>query len=111
MAMNAPLHLLPASLIQLIDGLKLAGQVTCKECWIGDLYGHMLHQGIGLIYCAKDVHLITQPFQYECGIATRQPLIEIWEMLTKRRVNLRTVEITQGITREIAKARRPMNIL
>src|SRR2546430_13978805 len=97
--------------MQLINFFKLAGQVTRKERWIGTFSGHTLHQGIGLIYCAKDVHVITQPFQYECCIATCQLLIEIWEMLAKRRVNLCTVEITQGITREVAKARRPVNIL
>src|SRR5207302_11214160 len=57
------------NLIKSINCLKLAGQVTCKECWIGDLSGYAFHQGIRQIDYAYDVHLCTQPFVYVYTIA------------------------------------------
>src|SRR6266566_7861004 len=105
-----PFHLLPTTLTQPIDRLELPRQVTHKKRWIRSLARNQLHQRLRLVNHAKGVHLLTQPIQDKGGIASSQPLIEIRECLAQRRVNLRSVEISQRVTWKVAKARSPVNI-
>src|SRR5438105_4850358 len=97
--------------LQRVDPLELARQVPREVFRVWSLAGNALHQVFGYINRADCVHLLAQPVQHKGCIALREALIEIRECLAQSCVNLRAVEITERVGREVAEAACPVNIL
>src|SRR2546421_11429204 len=97
--------------LQRVNPLELARQVPREVLRVWSLAGNALHQVFGYINRADRVHLLAQPVQRKGCIALREALIEIRERLAQSCENLRAVEITERVGREVAEAACPVNIL
>src|SRR5437588_2256264 len=105
------LHIGLRNLRQVIDCLELLRQVEREVLRVWCRAGYTLHEIFGEVDRANGIHSLLQPLQDEAAIASRQALIEVWELCVERVEDLRGVEIAEGVCREVAEASGPVNIL